>query len=159
MTDNNATFKPYPLDFRALKKGQVLSTEYLEYVTGISRREYEKFTFAILALRKEIMDRTGYTVKIEQRQLRILTDAEASVYNHKRLHNRVHGMYRDFDHLRNVDILQLNDEEKHAHERRVINCSKYIQAVSNVRRKVVVPAAQRSTPGIPKDKQIEEGGK
>jgi hypothetical protein len=148
MADNDATFKPYPIDFKSLRKGQVLSTEHLEYVTGVSSLDFEKFAFAVLNLRKEIMDRTGYTVRIDQRQLRILTDAEASVYNHKRLHGRVNGMFRDFNHLRKVDVLQLKDDEKKQHERRLVNCSKYVQAIFGVRRKISLPAANRRTPGL-----------
>ena len=143
----------YPLDFDALNKGDVLTPESLARITS-TEVGTPAYQFAILGLRCEIereLEAAGrpVTVKQDGDGLRILTDEEATDYNHAQLQAGLRKVARS--HRRNllVDRTQLSIEKQKAHDRRLIAEGAYVQSIAETRKRLPVLPHQRTVPGIP----------
>ncbi len=124
----------YPIDFDALEKGDIITNEQLEKITG-HKFGSPKFAWAVIGLREKIFKNTGYTSTHNQDiGLRNLTDTEASLYNEKDFHNKRRGMFRANQKMANVDVAKLSSTAKDLHERKLLNQSRVLSAMRSPKR-------------------------
>ena len=143
----------YPLDYDTLKKGDVITAEQLEKITGLPR-DSTKYQLKVMALQQHVADELAVrgrpvTVVVRLRELVILTDAEASTYNHERLGVHLHGAMRAHDRTQAVDVSNLDDDQKKEHVRRIEVGGKFVQAIVETGRKLKLRGYERKTPGLP----------
>jgi hypothetical protein len=122
-------FSKYPLDFDQLEKGETLTCERLEVVTG-KKPGTDAYRFAILGLQALIHERTPFTAKTQaDGSLRILTDAEASDHNDKLVSQGVRTVI--FRHARAivVDVGNLTEDQKARHDQRLQRQGRYVTAL------------------------------
>lgn len=148
-------YEQYPLKFDALQKGDFLEAGELEVVFGVSVAE-DKYVFALLNLQQQIQNKTGFTVRIEKKyNLRILTDAEASVHNAKVQKRFVRGAVRRHTLLQSVDVLQLTASESRLHERHLEISGLLVLKIGEARKRIVSAAR----PEVPRFNELTEGDK
>lgn len=124
----------YPIDFDSLEKGDVISNEELEKITG-HKYGTTKFAFAVINLRQKIFDKRGFTATHNQEiGLRILVDSESSFYNDKDFHNKRRGMFRAHKKMASVDVAQLSPVARELHERKLMSQSRVLSAVRESRK-------------------------
>lgn len=132
--ENMIETNKYPIDFDVLEKGDVISNEDLEKITG-HKFGTAKFSWAVIGLQGKIFKNRGFTSTHSQTVgLRILVDSEASVYNDKDFHNKRRGMFRASKKMAAVDVSQLSLTARDLHERKLLNQSRIISAVKEPRR-------------------------
>lgn len=148
-----ALLDKYPIDVGALKKGDLLSVEQLQTITGKKPADANSFAFAVLALREFIQENTDFTVKMTTEGLRILTDSEASQYNHRRFHGHIGGLQRRYQRNTLVDARNLSPEEGSAHAHNLLNESRYIAALTKATKRIAVEAHKRLGPGATDSKE------
>jgi len=136
-------FGKYPIDVSQLKKGQLITTGQLEEILMIKPAEFQRWQFGLLQLRKFIESRTDFSVKSTTEGLRILTDSEAFVYNHRRFGNHLDGAERRFVRNKLVDADNLRPEEKMLHSNNLMAESRYISALHAASSKRVRIAAHK----------------
>jgi len=147
------TVDKYPLDFDALKKGDVISVAMQEDIFKIKANN-EAFAFRSLALRqrieKELSDR-GFpvTVRHDHGTLVICTDPDASEYNDRMRAKTLRAFGRA--HRRNlaVDRGNLDQAQLEKHDRKNGIYGAVLSAALKVRRRMILKAAERTTPGLP----------
>lgn len=145
-------FNKFPIDFEELSKGDLLSLEELEQITG-KKHGTNEFSFQLLSLQQKISDATGFTVKIKDGQeLHILTDEEATKHNHNEFQRHKRGMFRRHNLMLAVDIAQLSESSKTAHERKLLRQGQLLQAMANSHKQKQIEVETRSTAQKP---QIE----
>lgn len=142
----------HPIDFDALRKGDVITVEQLERITGYQYGT-RKFDLAVLALReqitRELHDRNyPITVASENGSLKILTDEEAAAYNPQMFRHGFRKLLRAHRRLMNVDATQLNSEQREALERNIVVQGKMISAARSSRQ-IALQSHKRATPGLP----------
>lgn len=132
----------YPLDFEDLEKGDVLERERLVDIIG--RKPEGRFKLAALALARLIEEECSCTCKTEHDattgdllRLRLLTDAEAAVYNPKLCDRHLRGFKRRLHLALRVDVENLTTQEKATLEAQIILKSRQYQAIRAARRRVV----------------------
>ena len=140
------------IDVRHLQKGDYLSRTEIEEITGEMEgtREYQ---FALMQLRQEIEHGLRYlgrpaTIKTEGGGLRVLTDAEAAVYNDRHGDLARFKLFRAFRRNQAVDEANLSDAERQAHYRTLEVQGKYVQALKQISRQLSVEPVKRMTPGL-----------
>lgn len=153
MNDFNVT--RYPIDFDALKKGDVISVEALIRITGLKPNE-DGYPWAVMQLRSRIeeeLEVRGYPVTLAQIKgdLHILEDAEASSYNWSTHNKAIRGLYKSYRRNRSVDISALDEDQKRQHSKRLSNQSVYVQAISQAHKRIIdggesVPATKYNPP-------------
>jgi hypothetical protein len=148
-----STVDKYPLDFDALKKGDVVSVAKQEDIFQV-KAAHEKFWSQSLALKERIQKEMALrglpvTVRHDHGALVICTDPDASEYN-----DRTRKMYlRRFarTHKRNLSVdrskLEAADLEKHDRNNGIYGA--VLAAALKVRRRMVLQPAERKTPGLP----------
>jgi len=141
----------HPIDYETLCKGDILSVEQIEKITGISPKQENKFNLARLQLINQIdceLQRLGiqYTVAQVKGSIKILTDEEASEYNDKGRQSALVKLYKHHTKLSSVDTSEFDDKTKKNHERRIYLSSKFIQACNNVRKEIKAAPYKRNTP-------------
>jgi hypothetical protein len=145
--------KIYPLDYDTLNKGDLITREQVEDITG-ARFGTPAYEFKRMGLKADIeraLWRRGkvWTVTAEgcNGGLTILADADAVEYN-----------MRDFERARSrqvvahyramgVDVTQLTDEQRARHERNITLQASEIQAAKTARR-IALKAKTRDVPQI-----------
>lgn len=140
-----ALFDKHPIDVNALSKGELLNHDTLEKATG-KKRDTQEYAFAVMGLQHNINSNTLMTAKITPDGLRILTDSEASEYNHGQFRQALGRTVRRHGKSLQVDASQLSPEEQKKHERQLINQSRIVQAISTAR-KLHVTGAQKVLSG------------
>ncbi|WP_321471071.1 hypothetical protein [uncultured Paludibaculum sp.] len=138
----------YPLDTDALRKGTVLSETQLGQITGC-KPGTDAYRFQLMEIQKFIHTKTQCTARIAGDTIAILTDAEASVYNHTRLRAHVVGIARRHSLMLKVDAGQLTESNKVDHDKRLLGQSRIVSAIAAVNRSMLAGGGYtRSTPGL-----------
>lgn len=137
---------PYPLDFDALDKGSVITQDEIEEAVGLKADEnYKAFRLATLGLYIQIereLRRRGLNVTLAQRgeSIHILTDAQASEANQVRFARGLVGLARHHRRMGGVDMEELTDAQRAAHERNVLFQGMYITAIGGARKELSAQA-------------------
>lgn len=142
----------HPMDFAALKKGDVITPVQIAQITG-QQPGTEKYALALMSLRERIMrecKKLGrpVTATCTKDSLRILTDPEAAHYNAEETRRGFRKQCRGFRRMVEVDARQLDDQQKSDLERNIIIVGKMIAAARSAR-SIAISAHKRSTPGLP----------
>lgn len=146
----------YPIDFEAIFKGQLITVEELQKITG-KKPGTDEYQFALLSLQSAIQNKTSCTVKIQNKfELLVLTDEEASRHNHKLFLQNVRGMRSRFDLNAAVDVGELSDEQRAKHERNLVVQSLYIQAITTTAKQIAVEAHKRKLPSKPAELKADD---
>lgn len=135
-----ALLDKYPFDMAALSKGDLIDLPTLEQISGKTRGT-EAFQFAVLAIQDRINSRTSMTAKICIDGLRILTDQEASEYNHTQFRHNVARTIRRHAKTQQVEPSNLSPDDQRRHEARLIGQSKVVQAIVIASRTVKIGKA------------------
>lgn len=142
----------FPIDYDALKKGDVITRDRLEQITG-RKAGSKDYQLRLLSLQSQIereMAHRGqpWTIKITKDEIRILTDPEASTYNHALQVQARCAMEKRYQLNSSVDVAQLTDDQRSQHERMMEIDGKYLLAITSVRKQLKLTAHSRSTPRI-----------
>jgi hypothetical protein len=151
-----------PIDFDAIQKGDALSPSQLEEITG-KKQGTSAYAFAVMQLSQRIANECAsrgkiFTIAIVQQHLRVLTDEEASVYNDKQYRAKWRGMKRNHFNNMAVDASKLSDSQRSKHERNILVQAGLLAAGDKERRRLIVQAHQRTTPGLPSTESGNKGG-
>lgn len=143
----------WPLDVDTLSKGDVISIDRLEEITGKTRTD-QRWALYVLRVKSAIesqLVRTGrvLTLRMSQGQLVVCVDNDASVYNENEVERGLRKMARAHQRNLAVDVLRLDEERKPSHERTLLVHGRMILAASSARRDPELKAAERVTPGLP----------
>lgn len=136
----------YPIDVKALHKGQLLTVDQLQHITGKKPTDQNAFAFALLALREFIQENSDFTVKLTVEGLRILTDAEAAEYNHRRFRGHLVGLARRHERNSVVDASELPEAAARQHAHDLLNESRYLTALTKTAKRITVEEHKRSLP-------------
>ena len=127
----------YPMDFDDLQKGDIITVQELERLTG-KKFGTNEFAFKALSLQAQISDATGFTVKIRNgEELHILTDEEASKHNHNEFQRHKKGMFRRNRLMGLVDMNALSETMRAEHERKLIKQGQLLQAMSGAKKQKI----------------------
>lgn len=129
----------FPVDYDALKKGDVIPAERVQRLTGLPKG-HEKYSLRALQWGRKIekeMEQRGCPVIIvyEKYALKVLTDSEAIVYNAKSFREGIAKSQRA--HRRNrtrVDRCELTAAEKASHETEVRVSAAILRGIRNTRK-------------------------
>lgn len=143
----------YPLDFDVLKKGDVVSVAQQEDIFQI-KEAHDHFAFRSLGLKQRIEKEMALrglpvTVRHDHGALLVCTDTDASEYNDKMRARTLRSFGRA--HRRNlaVDRSKLDGPALETHDRKNGIYGAVLAAALKVRRRMVLKAAERQTPGLP----------
>lgn len=143
----------FPVDYEALQKGDVITVERLEKITGKSHGTVAH-QLGVLQLMGQIerdmwAANKRVTLKLDKGAIVVCTDSEAAIKNARDFMLGLRKLSRS--HVRNqfVDVSQLADDERAAHERKLEVEGKYLQAVASTRKEIRLQSHSRSTPGLP----------
>lgn len=104
------------VEFEKLEKGTYIETEMLEDAFGLERDKND-YLANMLSLAGTIERKRGILCRIEGRRLRLMTDAEAVVWNVKQAEKASRMLDRSAERLRTrIDTKNLSDVQKVAHE-------------------------------------------
>jgi hypothetical protein len=139
----------FPFDYDALGKGDVITVERLQDLTGLTYGT-TAFSLQVLRYQKVIEDELlargrAVTVCSEKGSLRILTDAEASEYGAKLFASRFRQMMTAHRGCLRVDVTNLDDEQKAAHGRTLLTQGAMLAAARTAKRESLT-AHERVTP-------------
>lgn len=121
MTTSEHIFRRYPVDVRALNKGDILSVAQVE--TAVSTKfEHRKFALAACRLAGWVEDekrRQGehVTVITVKGEIHVLTDSKAAEYQARRFEEHEAGLRRATRKKAHIDRSQLTAEELAVHDR------------------------------------------
>jgi hypothetical protein len=134
----------YPIDLDGLVKGQVLGVQRLEELTGVTlKKDPERYRMRVLALQGFINSKSSLTAKFEGNELRILTDAEASVYNTKRAESHRAGIFFRNGKLMQVDVALLSEDERRDYDSNLLRISRWCSQLLRPVKTVTPPADVR----------------
>jgi hypothetical protein len=147
------TAERYPLDFDALNKGDIIPVEKIERITEsrFGSMDYQLRAMQLRELIRRKLEARGLIVAIrfDHGHLRILDDAEASVYASDAIQLALRKAISAHKTQLAVDAQQLTDEESDAHERRLIRDGRMIQALAQAGLNVPAITHRRTVPGLP----------
>lgn len=143
---------PFPLDFDALKKGDVISEDRLEAITS-EKRETKEYQFKAMSLADRIereMAERGLSVYavVRREKIRILTDDEAKEHTQRLGLQAVRKLFRAVRKGGAVDTTGFTIEQKQEHERQIIMLGRYAAAIKQVRRELTVEPTTRTVPTL-----------
>lgn len=143
---------PFPLDFDALNKGDVISEDRLESITSEKRgtKEYQFKTMSLAdRIERELAERglSAYAV-VRREQIRILTDDEAKEHTEHLGLQAVRKLFRAFRKGAAVDTTGFTIDQKQEHERQILMLGRYAAAIKQVRRELTVEPTTRNVPGL-----------
>ena len=137
----------HPLDFDALKKGDVLARAHLERLIGREGAEpmpEGTFRLRVLALSRMIEDECNLTTSIHcdgktglLKSLELLTDSAAAKRNPKLCDQFMQAFRRRLTLSGRVDVSNLSENERRSFEAEMIQKSRMYQAARSARRKGV----------------------
>jgi hypothetical protein len=112
--------KVHPVDFGALKKGDVLTRKQIEEITGMRLADSEKnYNFAKLNLKQRIeKERPDLYPRGEGHDIVIMTDAAAEAYNRSRTAQDVDSLVRNSARRTRIDRSGFSPEAKRGSESR-----------------------------------------
>lgn len=140
----------WPIDYEAIKKGDSIPVDKVERLVGVSRTD-ARFSLLAMQMAKQIerdlhINKKMWTVRTEGGSIRVLTDAEASHYNHSRQRRDRRSMFRRFALNSAVDATLLSDDQKQQHDRAMEVDGRYIQAMRSTRAQLSAETYRRNTP-------------
>jgi hypothetical protein len=143
----------FPINASKLEKGDVFTHAILYEMFGI-RQDHHHSAFAILTLKDRIRKaarRAGMnlTLRIKEGEIHICSDSEAAEYNRRLGKWGIRKIRRG--HIQNlgVDVSQLNEAERKAHERTVLRSGQMISSITSIQNRNILPSPkQRETPGL-----------
>lgn len=91
--------------------------------------------FDLMSIKYNIETESSFTVRIENGGLRVLSDLEASEYNHHQVGLMLRRMHKRHKLQLAVDHSKFNDEEKQAHDRRIEIQGKLLQGIADTLQK------------------------
>ena len=156
--EGNGGATRYPFDYDELDKGDIISAETLEELTGYERGTQD-YNLQLMVLQNQIMDEMEVrdrpmTVRIHKGGLELLTDAQASVYNHGRGESGLRQMKGAVKRLGWTDMMKLTDEERKNHDRTVLIQSRMLQGAMKGRKESFRQLEHKRP--APKQEQIED---
>ena len=140
---NEGLLSKYPIDFSALRKGDEFSNQDLSVIVG-KMPGTDEFRFAVMGLQGAIQDATSFTVKIISSGMRVLTDPEAAIHNHRLFEQNRRGMFSRLHLNTAVDSSALSDDQRSKHERNIVTESRYVSALLRTTKQIVCDARQHS---------------
>jgi len=113
----------WPMDYDALKKGDVIAVADVERITG-KKQGTKEYQFALLGLVKRMRDalfhqEKFWTIAIRKDAVCILNDVEASEYNPREYESSRNRLKRLHVQCLAVDSAELTDGQREAHYRRL----------------------------------------
>ena len=146
------TARPHPLDFDALRKGDVITIEEIERITGC-KSDTTAYALKSMSLCEKIMvakENHGDPVvaKVDKLAIRILLDHEAAVYCDGTFRAGLRKMGRGCERQSKVDTRQLTSEQIAKHERRLEVNSRTLQGAFMGRAGKLVFAAAKDSKQI-----------
>lgn len=147
----------YPIDYDLVKKGDLFTIEELEKILS-RRRDHKQFPFYLMGFAKNIereMASRGQVVTVAQvnGSLKVLTDQEASIYNHDMFARNIRGLIHCHQRALGVDVVDFKEDERKTHDRMLEVQGKTLQAVSRVRIELPTWPHRRLLPGVPEFKE------
>lgn len=146
--------KRHPIDFDGIQKGSYIPADELEDILGLDA-DSATFNLVVLEFSRQIADELEIrgrpaTVIIEDRGIRVLTDAESSSYNARRFVLAQRQMFEAHSRSqRTVELRALTPEQQKDHVRRLEIQGRYLQGLVGVRKQLQIEAHKRDTPGLP----------
>ena len=143
----------YPVDYSSLKKGDIIPQQIIEDILGTSANSTD-FSLKLLKLRDRIENEmfargNPVTIRINQNNLIILNDHEASLWNFNQMFAGVRKVQKRTYYLEEtVNIKNLNVDNKLAHMRRLEVSSAIAQSYNQVI-KVIAPDEIKSRQKLP----------
>lgn len=141
----------FPIDFDALTKGQEFTPVQLREILG-KEPGTDAYRFAVMGLQALIHERTGFTAKcLTDGSIRVLTDAEAAEHNPKIFAQNLRSLILRHTLSTQVDVDNLNTEQRRNHDRNLMIQSRYISSIKGVTKQLAaqkpkkVEAATRDT--------------
>lgn len=131
-------FSKYPFDYDQLKKGDELSPEEIERITG-KKPGTDEYRFAVMGLQALIQDRTGYTAKCQSDgSLKVLTDPEAAEHNRKLFAQNLRAMANRHTLNTQVDVDNLPEDARRRHDQTLMVQSRYVSAMIRTTKEITV---------------------
>ena len=150
----------YPLDIKALEKGDYIPPEMCEERTKCKDRNSKAYGLELESFKERIdleLTRIGrnWTLRCRQDGIAILTDAEAGDHNRKSFDALKRGMRRRAGKNLGVDVSMLPEEQRRPHEHTVISQAMQLSAMKRAARQASLPSHKRNTPPaiLPKEPQ------
>jgi len=133
----------YPLDWDELSKGDVLSANELQRITGKTPGT-DEFRFACMTLQSLIQAKTRFTVKLKgDHTLHVLFDAEAAEHNQQLFDQFKRSMVSRHFLNCEVDVDQLSPAQRARHDRTLLVQSRYVSAVGQTAKDIRLEASKR----------------
>lgn len=111
-TDESKEMQPYNgVDPAHFHKGMYLDIVALEQLTGVAVSDLQ-YRMKVLGVRQHIEMQHGILSKMEGDQLRLLTDAEAVLWNVKRANINMRGVSRAALRTDLIDVRNLNSQQE-----------------------------------------------
>lgn len=145
---------PYPLDFDSLNKGDVLSIETLEHITG-EKAGSDRYRFRCMALCKEIckemeVRQNPVTARMKRDTIEILLDKESAHYNNWVFDKGRRTMRNALTRQAKVDVTKLSDDDRKTHDFNLLRNANTYQGLMRARRQVPNLEDHRNgLPGLP----------
>ena len=141
----------YPLDIKALEKGDYIPPEMCEERTKCRDRNSKAYGLELESFKERIdleLTRLGrnWTLRCRKDGIAILTDAEASEHNETAFDALKRGMRRRARKNLGVDPSLLPNERRQPHEHAVISQAMQLSAMKRVARQCSLAAHKRNTP-------------
>lgn len=124
----------HPVDVAQLQKGDVISVERVESITG-TRRDTQEFDFALMSLR-DFIERESAKVgdpllcRTRNGDLIVMHDAEAVHYTRSQFCCGEQKMYRNMARMMAVDPSKLSENELKTYDTNMRNCGAKIASLS-----------------------------
>lgn len=136
----------HPLDFDSLKKGDWIPQSELEKILNLSVTD-PAYGFAIMALKEQIEDRTGFVVRQINNGIEMLTDSKAVDYlarcsrlaDKKKLKS-----YRKLSNNIDISMLTPKQIEQYNHKTAIIGAE--ISASQNIRKESIISSKPQESP-------------
>lgn len=152
--DGTTEVRPYPIDVWKHEKGDWLTPEQCESITGVSRNAPRgKYQLRLLGLRQSIeraweRERDEViTTAVEKDGIRILTDEGAVSTNERRSIQRIRGLASDLAKQNGVDRTKLTDDGRAKHEKALTRLGAFLAGGRAAVRAALKPH-KRTTPVI-----------
>lgn len=142
----------HPIDYDALAQGHTITQDELKRITNCKpgTKQYQLKCLALQSqIEREMRERGRiWTIKIEKDEIRILTDAEASPYNHALQVQARGALFRRFALNSAVNIAELTEDQRKEHDRFMEVDGKYVLALQATRQQLRLKAHKRATPAL-----------
>lgn len=151
------------IDLTALEKGDFLSEAFLREITGYDPQENEQvYRIDVMKLRAAILKARPFSVRHEGYSLRILTDADASFYEHGNNEKHRRGQTRSYSRLAQVDENNLDDATRNQHRKFIEQDSRFLSAQQSAEKEIRLQQARERISRIAQEQPIRlvsNGGK